>query len=83
MGAMDGVTLTKKIRQDNEVVQIGFITGFADYISEGYEVSALHYLVKPVKLLAVGGEMLHLPVGQAQHHTEKMHNGKEPVKEFP
>lgn len=49
MGAMDGVSLAKKIRQENESVQIVFITGFADYISEGYEVSALHYLMKPVK----------------------------------
>ena len=49
MGAMDGITMAKKVRQDNESVQIVFITGFADYISEGYEVSALHYLMKPVK----------------------------------
>ena len=49
MGAMDGVSLAKRIRQDNETAQIVFITGFADYISEGYEVSALHYLMKPVK----------------------------------
>ena len=49
MGAMDGVSLAKKIRQENQSVQIVFITGFADYISEGYEVSALHYLMKPVK----------------------------------
>ena len=49
MGAMDGVSLAKKIRQENDSVQIVFITGFADYISEGYDVSALHYLMKPVK----------------------------------
>lgn len=49
MGAMDGISLAKRIRQDNESVQMVFITGFADYISEGYEVSALHYLMKPVK----------------------------------
>lgn len=49
MGDMDGVALAKKIRQKNDVVQIVFITGFADYISEGYDVSALHYLMKPVK----------------------------------
>lgn len=49
MGAMDGVAMAKKIRQDNASVQIVFITGFSDYISEGYEVSALHYLMKPVK----------------------------------
>ena len=37
-------------------MQIVFVTGFEDYISEGYEVSALHYLMKPVrqdKLFAV------------------------------
>ena len=49
MGAMDGVAMAKKIRQSNDFVQIVFITGFSDYISEGYEVSALHYLMKPVK----------------------------------
>ena len=31
------------------VIQIIFITGYADYISDGYEVDALHYLIKPVK----------------------------------
>ena len=39
----------KKLRQKNETLQIVFITGYSDYIAEGYEVSALHYLMKPVK----------------------------------
>ena len=49
MGAMDGVTMAKQLRKDNDTVQIIFITGYSDYISEGYEVAALHYLMKPVK----------------------------------
>lgn len=49
MGLMDGVSMAKKIRQDNDAVQIIFITGYSDYIAEGYEVNALHYLIKPVK----------------------------------
>ena len=32
MGAMDGVTLAKRLRKDNETVQIVFITGFSEYI---------------------------------------------------
>ena len=48
MGAMDGVTMAKQLRKENDTVQIIFITGYSDYISEGYEVAALHYLVKPV-----------------------------------
>lgn len=56
MGAMNGVDLAKKIRQQNNAIQIVFITGYPDFIAEGYEVSALHYLIKPVsyeKLRAV------------------------------
>lgn len=56
MGAMDGVTLAKRVRRENDRVQIVFLTGYADYLAEGYEVSALHYLMKPVnrdKLVAV------------------------------
>ena len=56
MGRMDGVTMARQLRRENETVQIVFITGYSDYIAEGYEVSALHYLMKPVssdKLFAV------------------------------
>ena len=49
MGAMDGVTMARKLRQDNHTVQIIFSTGYADYISDGYEVDALHYLMKPIQ----------------------------------
>lgn len=49
MGAMDGVTMAKHLRQNNDTIQIIFITGYSDYIAEGYEVAALHYLMKPVK----------------------------------
>ncbi len=48
MGAMDGVTMAKQVRRDNEAVQIVFITGYSDYIADGYDVAALHYLMKPV-----------------------------------
>lgn len=51
MGSMDGVTMAKRVRGDNEIVQIVFITGYSDYIAEGYEVSALHYLMKPVNAM--------------------------------
>lgn len=56
MGDMDGVALAKKIRNGNDRIQIIFVTGFPDYIAEGYEVDAVHYLMKPVgeeKLLSV------------------------------
>jgi Response regulator of the LytR/AlgR family len=49
MGGMDGVTLAKRVSRDSEELQLVFITGYWDYIGEGYDVSALHYLLKPVK----------------------------------
>ena len=48
MPSMNGVELAQKIRQENNAVQIIFITGYSDFMAEGYEVSALHYLMKPV-----------------------------------
>lgn len=49
MGDMDGISMAKKLRQDNHTIQIVFVTGYSDYIAEGYEVEALHYLLKPLK----------------------------------
>ncbi len=49
MKDMDGVTLARRVRRENEAVQIVFVTGYPDFIAEGYDVAALHYLIKPVK----------------------------------
>lgn len=48
MKRMDGLSLAKKLRETDARTQIIFITGFSDYMSEGYDVAALHYLMKPV-----------------------------------
>ena len=42
MKKMNGVELAGKIRQKNKEIQIIFITGYMDYIQDGYEVEALH-----------------------------------------
>ena len=48
MGDMSGVELAKRLRQMGAGLQIVFLTGYMEYIAEGYDVEALHYLVKPV-----------------------------------
>lgn len=48
MGEMSGVKLARRLRRDGAQMQIVFITGYMDYIAEGYDVEALHYLLKPV-----------------------------------
>ena len=44
---MTGMDLAKIIRKTDQDLQIIFITGIADYVFEGYDVSALNYLLKP------------------------------------
>ena len=56
MPGMTGVELAKTVRKENSTVQIVFITGYYEYFSDGFDVSALHYLIKPAderKLLPV------------------------------
>ena len=48
MKNISGMELAKKLRADGDMLPIVFITGYSDYMSEGYEVEALHYLLKPV-----------------------------------
>ncbi|MDE7298574.1 MAG: response regulator, partial [Lachnospiraceae bacterium] len=48
MPGLNGMELAKKIRQENRRIAIVFVTGITDYLLEGYEVEALHYLMKPV-----------------------------------
>ncbi len=56
MSNLNGMELAHKLRDRGDMLPIIFITGYGDYISEGYDVEALHYLLKPVderKLYAV------------------------------
>ena len=44
-----GLEAARQIRQFNESLLIVFVTGFADFVFEGYQVRALDYLLKPVE----------------------------------
>ncbi len=48
MGGISGVELAKKLRSLGAGMQLVFITGYMEYIAQGYDVEALHYLLKPV-----------------------------------
>lgn len=49
MGEINGVELARQVRREDQAIQILFVTGYSDYIAEGYDVSALHYLMKPIQ----------------------------------
>lgn len=81
MGRISGVELAKQIRRDNREVQIVFITGYMEYIAEGYDVEALHYLLKPLseeKLYSVLDRAV-LRVKE-KSHSLLLHMGDEMVR---
>ncbi|MCM1342613.1 MAG: LytTR family DNA-binding domain-containing protein [Lachnospiraceae bacterium] len=48
MGDLSGIDLAQRLRQLGTGIQIVFVTGYMEYIAQGYDVEALHYLLKPV-----------------------------------
>lgn len=69
MGEMSGVELAKRLRQRGAGLQIVFLTGYMEYIAEGYDVEALHYLIKPVT-----GEKLDVVLNRAIEHLKIREN---------
>lgn len=49
MAGLNGMELAKNLRTKGDLLPILFITGFSEYMADGYDVEALHYLLKPVK----------------------------------
>lgn len=49
MKEMNGMEMARRIREQDPDIAIIFTTGITDYMEAGYEVEAMHYLVKPVR----------------------------------
>lgn len=72
MSRMDGMELARKLRSIGWKTILIFITAYADYVFDAFDVGAFHYLVKPVsdKKLA---DVLHKAANQLvqeKHHTQ-------------
>ncbi len=78
---MNCMELARSLRAKGDMLPIIFITGYSEFMQDGYDVEALHYLLKPVdknKLFAVldryadrhkadrRGEELMIPVNNVQ-----------------
>ena len=48
MGNMEGIQVARVLRQRGESTILIFVTALKEYASEAFEVSAFHYLLKPV-----------------------------------
>lgn len=48
MDGISGLELARRLREAGSRAEIAFITSHFEFSGEGYEVDALHYLIKPV-----------------------------------
>lgn len=69
MPGQSGMDLAKKLRQLHDDVPLVFITGYSDYMAEGYDVAALHYLLKPVSEQTLA-RVLTRALDQLQHQRK-------------
>ncbi len=69
MPGMCGMDTARKIRQLNETVPIVFLTSFREFATEGYQVDAFRYLLKPLQV-----KELHQMLLQLEQRRQK--NGK-------
>jgi two-component system response regulator LytT len=49
LGGMSGMETAKQIREHDANLMLIFVTGYPDFVFDGYVVGAIDYLVKPVK----------------------------------
>lgn len=49
MEGLNGMDTARKIREFNQELVIVFLTGYSDYVFQGYEVGALDYVMKPAQ----------------------------------
>ena len=69
MPGQNGMELAKRLRQLHDDTPLVFITGYSDYMAEGYDVAALHYLLKPVSEQALE-RVLNRTLEQLQHQRK-------------
>jgi len=50
MKSMTGIELAEYIRKTDQNILLVFLTGFKQYVLKGYDVNALHYLIKPLSV---------------------------------
>ncbi len=48
MKSINGIDTARKIRENDDDVEIIFMTSFAEFMQDGYEVRAYRYLLKPI-----------------------------------
>lgn len=82
MREMNGVEMAKKVRERDGEIAIVFTTGIADYIGYGYEVEALHYLMKPIDMEKIG-QCMDKALRRSSKAAYVLVHGKEETRKVP
>jgi len=82
MKEMNGIEMAKKVRERDEDIAIVFTTGISDYMEIGYEVEALHYLLKPISQEKVG-QCMDKVLRRRQKESFILAHGKEEIIRLP
>lgn len=72
MEGMDGIEAARTLRQRNENVVLIFISGIKEYVFEVFDVSAFHYLLKPIE-----EQKFRKVLGRAAEEAEKRKGQRE------
>lgn len=65
MSGMNGMETARRIRQRDSHLVLVFVTGYADYVFDGYAVNALDYILKPCRDTRLR-EVMQRALGQMQ-----------------
>ncbi len=77
MGSHSGVSLARAIRQKDKLAVIVFVTSSSDHMAEGFEVGAVHYLLKPwgvadvAQAMSRATQMIGAPVKHLEFTTDR------------
>ncbi len=69
MGTLNGMEAARQLHASHPLLQLVFVTGFSDYVFDGYGVGALGYLMKPAKSSQLE-ELLDRTLAQLCRQTE-------------
>jgi DNA-binding LytR/AlgR family response regulator len=67
MGGISGMELARRIRESDKETDIIFLTSNPEFMSKGYDVKALHYLLKPVDAEQLGRLIKTVYEGRKRH----------------
>ena len=65
LGGISGMEAARQIRQHDSSLMLVFVTGYADFVFDGYSVQAMDYIMKPAK-----EDKLKAVLVRAQEHLE-------------